>query len=77
MPVGVGFVQGDQGDAGVLVLVGQHPRQESDAQAGGDQIDDKVDLPAAGGDAWGHAFAFAGGEDLGVQREAGLEQDER
>jgi hypothetical protein len=47
VPVGVGFVQGDQGNAGVLMFVRQHARQEGDAQAGGDQVDDKVDLPAA------------------------------
>ena len=34
MPVGVGFVEGDQGDAVVLMLVRQHAWQERHAQAG-------------------------------------------
>ena len=49
VPVGVGFVQGDQGDAGVLVLVREHAWQEGDAQPCRHQVDDEVDLPAAGG----------------------------
>ena len=70
------LVQGDQGDAGMLVFVRQHPRQEGNAQPCGDQVDDKVYLPAAGGDFGGHAFAFTGAEDLGIEGKAGLEQDE-
>jgi hypothetical protein len=75
VPVGVGFVQGDQGDASVLVLVGQHARQEGDAESGGHQVDDEVDLPAAGGYLRHDAFALARFEDLGVQGKAGFEQD--
>ena len=77
VPIGVGLVQGDQGDAGVLVFVRQHPGQEGDAQPGGDQVDDKVYLPTASGDFRCHAFTFAGAEDLGVEGKAGFEQDER
>lgn len=61
----------------MLVFVRQHPRQEGDAQAGGDQVDDKVDLPATGGDFRGHAFALTRAENLGVEGETGFEQDER
>jgi len=69
------FVQGDQGDAGVLVLVREHARQEGRAEAGGYQVDDKVDLAAARCHTRLHAFALARGEDFGVEGEAGFEQD--
>ena len=54
----------------------QRRRHQRAAQAGGGHRHQKIPLPAAGGDARGDAFAFAGGEDLGIEGKAGLEQDE-
>jgi len=77
VPIGVRLVQGDQGNPGVLMLECEHARQKGDTQSCRDQVDDKVDLPATRRYPWRHTFELAGGEDFGVQGEAGFEQDER